>query len=134
MANDRNGPERDRGTQLILTELRDLRVEMRADRRTAAEDRRRSDERFEALLRDFREDSTRRDAAMTAAMTAMQTEMRKTFKDLRNDIRTVGLAIVRTLNRHTRILEHHGRLLERIDRNLGGRRNGPSRPDNGRRG
>jgi len=48
VANDRNGPERDRGTQLILTELRDLRVEMRADRRTAAEDRRRSDERFEA--------------------------------------------------------------------------------------
>ena len=52
------------------------------------------------------------------------------------DIRTVGLAIVRTLNRHTRLLEHirdhHGRLLERIDRKLGPRGNGRPGQGNGR--
>ena len=42
---------------------------------------------------------------------------------------TVGLAIVKTLNRHTRILEHHGQILERIDRKLDPRWNG--RPGRG---
>jgi len=106
------------------------------DRRKAVEDRRRSDERFEhvvresddrfeRMMREFREDSLRRDAAT-----------QKAFKDLRTDIRTVGLAIVRTLNRHTRLLEHirdhHGRLLERIDRKLGPRGNGRPGQGNGR--
>ena len=40
------------------------------------------------------------------------------------DLRSVGLAIVKTLNRHTRLLESHTRLLQGIDRKLGGRRNG----------
>jgi len=39
---------------------------------------------------------------------------------------------VKTLNRHTRILEHHSGLLDRIDRKLGARGNGA--PGNGRRG
>jgi len=106
------GPNLDPGAKLVLEELRDLRVEMRADRRRSDEERRRadekrreerrrvdqelgrerreSDERFQQLLRDFREDSARR-AAVT----------QKAFKD----IRTVGLSIVKTLNHHTRILE-----------------------------
>jgi hypothetical protein len=80
---------------VILEELRDLRLEMRADRRQAeadrqqaAEERRRSDERFGQLMRGFHQ----------------------AFRD----IRTVGLSIVKTLNQHTRILE-------RIDGKLGAR-------------
>ncbi len=117
---------------MILEELRDLRLEMRADRREAAEGRRRSDEawrqewraerrrsddRFEQLVRTFREDSARREAAT-----------QKAFKQ----IHTVGLAIVKTLNRHTRILEHHTRILERVDRKLGARNNGRPGPNGGR--
>jgi hypothetical protein len=116
----------DSGTRRILEEIRELRREMRddrrrsdarweadrrqaeADRRHAEAERRRSDERFEALLHEFRQDSARRVAAAQRA-----------FKD----IHAVGFSIVKTLNRHTR-------LLERIDRKLGGRNNG--RPDNGR--
>jgi hypothetical protein len=108
----------------VLEELRDLRREMRddrrraeadrrqaeADRRQAEMDRRRSDERFEHLLRNFRQDSARREAAT-----------QKAFKD----VRTVGLAIVKTLNRHTSILE-------RIDRKLGVRGNGGLGRANGR--
>jgi hypothetical protein len=154
----------DPGTRLILGELRDLRLEMRADRRQTTEERRRSDaerrqadaerrqadqerrradeewrqgrlqadeerrqerlrseaerrqeklqsdERFEQLMRDFRQDSARREAAT-----------QKAFKD----IRTVGLSIVKTLNQHTRILE-------RIDRKLGARGNGRPGQANGR--
>jgi hypothetical protein len=106
----------DPGTRLILGELRDLRLEMRADRRRSDEERKRSDEerrradeRFERLMRDFQQDSGRREAATQRA-----------FKD----IRTVGLSIVKTLN-------HHTRLLERIDRKLGARGNGRPGPDNG---
>lgn len=131
------GRNQDPGTKLILTELRDMRLEMRADRRQANEDRRqanedrrradeerhradeawrqerrqadetwrqeklqaeearrrdtaKSDERFERAMREFREDSSRREAAT-----------QKAFKE----IRTVGLAIVKTLNLHTRILQ-----------------------------
>jgi hypothetical protein len=101
------------------------------------EERRRSDERFAAVMREFREDSLRRDTAR-----------QKAWRDLRTEVRSVGLAIVRSLNRNSRILEHirdhhgrtlehirdhHGQLLERIDRNLGARRNGPPRGENGRR-
>ena len=98
------GRNLDPGIKLVLEELRDLRLEMRADRRRADEERRESDERFRQLLRDFRDDSARREAATQRA-----------FKD----IRTVGLSIVKTLNHHTRILE-------RIDHKLGAR--GPWRP------
>jgi hypothetical protein len=76
---------------------------------TWREDRERSDARFEGMMREFRQDSIRREAATQRA-----------FKD----IRTVGLAIVKTLNHHTRILE-------RIERKLGGRGNGRPGQDNG---
>jgi hypothetical protein len=114
-----DGQNHDPGIRLVLEELRDLRLEMRTDR----EDRRRfdeewrlerrqadeqwrqeklqSDERFQQLMRqlmrDFREDSARREATT-----------QKAFKD----IRAVGLSIVKTLNHHTPILE-------RIERKLG---------------
>ena len=115
---------------MILEELRDLRRETRADRRQAGEDRRRadeerrqerlrSDERFEQIMRDFREDSARREAVT-----------QKAFKE----IRVVGLSIVKTLNRHTRILEHNTRILERMDRKLGARDDGRPGPGNGGRG
>jgi hypothetical protein len=94
-----------------------------ADRRQADLDRRRSDERFEQVIAGFRRDSLRRDAAMQKALEATQTAFR--------DIRSVGLSIVKTLNRHTRYLEHHGRILERIDRKLGSWGNGPGQA-NGR--
>ena len=106
----------DPGTRVILAELRDLRLDMKADRRHADEERRRSDEerrrsdeRFERIMRDFQQDSVRREAATQKAL---------------KDIRTVGLSIVKTLNRHTRILE-------RIDRKLGVRGNGRRGRDNG---
>ena len=98
------GRSLDPGIKLVLEELRDLRLELRADRRRGDEERRESDARFRQLLRDFRDDSARRETATQRA-----------FKD----IRTVGLSIVKTLNHHTRILE-------RIDHKLGAR--GPWRP------
>jgi predicted HD phosphohydrolase len=70
-----------------------------------------SDERFQQVMRDFRQDSARREAAT-----------QKAFKD----IRMVGLSIVRTLNHHTRILQ-------RIERTLGARGHGRPGQDNGRR-
>jgi hypothetical protein len=132
MASAQNGPVPDPGSRRILEELRDIRVEMREmrvemreDRQRSDVERRRSDERFERMMREFREDSARREAAT-----------QKALKELRTNLRTVGLAIVKTLNRQTRILEHisghHGRLLERIDRKLGARNNGRPGRDNGR--
>jgi hypothetical protein len=53
-------------------------------------------------MRDFQQDSARREAVT-----------QKAFKD----IRTIGLSIVKTLNHHTRILE-------RIERKLSARGNG----------
>ena len=122
MASRRNGPIPDPTSRRILEEMREMRVEMREMRGEmremrieAREDRRRSDQRFEQVIREFREDAARRDAVMA-----------KTLRD----IGKVGVAIVRTLNHHTRLLEHisthHGRLLERIDRKLGARDNGRS--------
>ena len=149
------------GIDLVLAELRDLRLEMRADRQRADEDRqradqdrqradeawreerrqaaeerkradeawwqewreekRRSDERFTGLMSEMklefrvaREEAARRDAAMQKAVTGA-------FKQ----VHTVGLAIVRTLNRHTQILE-------RIDRKLAVPGNGRRGRDNGR--
>jgi hypothetical protein len=132
----------DPGTRLILEELRDLRLEMRADRRRADEERqedrqradegrrrydeerRRSDERFERMMQDFEQRSARREVATQRA-----------FKD----IRTVGLSIVKTLNHHTSMrarqmymLERQAQILERIDRKLGVRGNGrPGHEDGG---
>ena len=132
VANGQDERNFDPGIKLVLTELRDLRIEMRADRQQANAERRqadaerreadeerrqerlRSDARFEQMMREFRRDSARH-AALT----------QKAF----NNIHTVGLAIVKTLNRHTRILEHHGHVLERIDRKLDPRWNG--RPGRG---
>lgn len=115
-----DGHETDPGIRLILEEIRDLRLEMRADRQHADEERRRadeerrladedrrraneewrqerqqSDERFQQLVHEFREDSARREAVTQKAF---------------NDLRAVGLSIVKTLNHHTRILQ-------RIERN-----------------
>ena len=147
----------DSGTKLVLGELRDLRVEMRADRLRSDDERRHADEqrrladeawqqerrRFDEQLRqdraaaderlrrerlefqqflqemrhefqDFRADSIRREAVM-----------HKAFTDSFKQVHTVGLAIVKTLNRHTQILE-------RIDRRLGGPGNGRRGRDNGR--
>ena len=142
MASDHDRPPFDPGIKLVLEELRNLRLEMRADRQQANADRReaneerrqaneerrkadaerrqerlRSDARFEEMMREFRQDSARREAATQSA-----------FKN----IHTVGLAIVKTLNRHTRILEHHGRILERIDRKLDPRWNGRGGRGDGR--
>jgi hypothetical protein len=124
VAHEQDGRSFDPGTRLIMGELRDLRLEMRADRRQAAAERRRSDERFEQLIREFKQDSARREAAT-----------QKAFKE----IRVVGLSIVKTLNRHTRILEHNTqilghntRILERMDRKLGVRGNGRPGQENGR--
>jgi hypothetical protein len=124
VAHEQDGRSFDPGTRLIMGELRDLRLEMRADRRETAAERRRSDERFEQLIREFKQDSARRDATT-----------QKAFKE----IRLVGLSIVKTLNRQTRILEHNTRILEhntgilgRMDRKLGVRGNGRPRQDDGR--
>lgn len=95
----------DPGIRLVLEELRDLRLEMRADRRSAEEDRRRAD--------DERRQSDQRFAGIMQAF-------RQGFRDMR----TVGLSIVKTLN-------HHSRILERIDRKLGARGNGRPGQDNG---
>jgi hypothetical protein len=46
------------------------------------------------------------------------------FRQGFRDMRTVGLSIVKTLN-------HHSRILERIDRKLGARGNGRPGQDNG---
>jgi hypothetical protein len=147
MAQDANSRPRDPGIGMILAEIRDLRREARedrrraeasaetdrrqaeADRRQAAADRRRSDQRFEVVLLEFRQDAARRETATQKGLEAMQAAFR--------DLRTVGLSIVKTLNRHTKllerhtgILERHTGLLERIDRKLGAR--GDGRPENGR--
>ena len=144
----KNSGERnlDPGIKLVLGELRDLRVEMRADRQRSDEDRRQADEawqqelhRFDEQLRqdraaaderlrqeriefnqflqemrdefrEFRADSIRREAVM-----------HKAFTDSFTQVHTVGLAVVKTLNRHTQILE-------RIDRRLGGPGNGAPGP------
>jgi hypothetical protein len=100
----------DPGIRLVLEELRALRIEARddrrraeasaeADRRRAEADRQRSDERFEQAL--------------------------ATTREAWADVRAVGLAIVKTLNRHSRILQS-------IDRKLGARGNGRSAEDGGR--
>ena len=134
------GHNLDRGTQVVLGELRDLRVEMRADRRQAIEDRRQADEAWrqerlraearwgrerqqsEALTRQVLQRSDERFQQALREFreeSIRQTaETRKMFKD----IRVVGLSIVKTLNLHTQ-------LLRGIDRKLGAL--GPWRPSSG---
>jgi hypothetical protein len=102
----------DPGIRLVLEELRDLRLEMRADRRSAEEDRR-SAEEDRRRADDERRQSDQRFAGIMQAF-------RQGFRDMR----TVGLSIVKTLN-------HHSRILERIDRKLGARGNGRPGQDNG---
>ena len=131
VAHRENGKNLDPGIRPVLEQIRDLRVEMRDDRRQAVEDRRRSDARFDRVLAQVREDSVRREAATQKILVRSEQTVKR--------IHSVGLSIVKTLNRHTRLLEHqthvlerHGRVLERIDRKLGVRDNGGSRPSNGR--
>jgi len=145
----------DPGIRLVLEELRDLRLEMRADRQRADEERRQdrqlsdlrfeksmrqSDQRFERAMLESREwfdeavraSDGRLDKAMRAsderldkAMRASDERFDKAMRDTQRafrDVRTVGLSIVKTLNRHTRILE-------RIERRLGAP--GPWRPGQG---
>jgi len=102
----------DPGIRLVLEELRDLRIEMRADRQRADEERRKADDerRQERLRSDQRFEKVMRDT-------------QRAFKD----VRSVGLSIVKTLNRHTRILE-------RIERRLGGSGRWHPGPGNGRGG
>ena len=128
----------DPGIKLVLEELRDLRVEMRADRRRSDEERRQTDEEWrradEAWRQEWREERTRSDERFGQLMSEMKLEfrelreesarrdaaMQKAFTGAFKQVHTVGLAIVKTLNRHTQILE-------RIDRRL-------AAPGNGRRG
>ena len=121
MAGPGNGQRRDAenlgaGIRLILEELRDLRVEMRADRRRSDDERRRADEdrkRAEAEWRRERQVSDRRLERVIRASTQRDAATRR-----------IGLVIARTLDQHTRILE-------RIDRKLGAWGNGPPRSGNG---
>jgi len=155
----------DPGTRVILGELRDLRVEMRADRRQAEEERQRADAAWREERRQAEEERQRADAAWQEerrraeearqradaawqeerrwaeearqrADAAWQEERRQAEERFRQimqvmqgtfaDIRTVGTSIVKTLN-------HHTRLLERIDRKLGAWGNG-GRPGQGNGG
>ena len=123
----------DPGIRLILAEIRDLRVEMRADRRLADEERRQAD----AERRRADEERRKADAAWQQERRKADEERRKADDAWRlerrqandrfervlrevmretqrafKDVRAVGLSIVKTLNHHTRILE-------RIERKLG---------------
>ena len=146
VASDRDGQNLGAGIRSILEELRDLRLEMRSDRQHADEDRKRADEdrkradedrkradedrkradedrkRAEAEWRRERLAADRRLEKLIGASARREVATQRAFKD----IRTVGLVIARTLDRHTRILE-------RIDNKLGARRNGPPRSGNGGR-
>jgi hypothetical protein len=111
-----NGQSRlngDPALRRIFEEIRDLRREMRDDRREAAADR----HHWEAEVRRWEVDRKRRDARFERRLLHAEARTQKMFQDLRRDIRSVGLAIVKTLNVHTR-------LLVGIDRKLGARRNG----------
>ena len=132
----------DPGIKLVLGELRNLRVEMGADRQRADEERRRADAQWrqrdaewrrrdqEWRQRDqeWRQESRRRDEEWRRETRGFHEEMVRrdaAFVKAFREIRTVGLAIVKTLNRHTKILE-------RIDRRLAGPGNNGRRGRNGR--
>ena len=99
----------DPGIRLVLEELRDLRVEMRADRQRADEERRRADENRREERRKADEDRRQERLQSDERFERIMRETRRAFKD----VRSVGLSIVKTLNHHTRILE-------RIEKRLGG--------------
>src|SRR5437016_9072099 len=90
---------------------------MREDRRRSDDARQRSDERFERMMTEFREDSARREAETRKALKDFGGEL----KDLRRDMRGVGFVMVKSLNRNTRILGHikghHGRRLDDTHQN-----------------
>ena len=106
MTDGTNGGPVDPGTRLVLREIRDLRRDLLEDRRRADEDRRRSDEDRRRSDKDRRRSDDR-------------------FEKLFGKMHSLGTAIVKALVAQSRILKHHGTILERIDRNLGARRNGP---------
>jgi hypothetical protein len=142
----------DPGIRLVLEELRDLRLEMRADRQRADQERQRADQerqradeerrqdrrlselRFEKAMRESDQRFERAmlesrewfDEAMHESRERFDKAMRETQRVFR-DVRTVGLSIVKTLNRHTRILE-------RIERRLGEPGRWRPGPGNGRGG
>src|SRR5882724_4441786 len=94
----------DPGIRSVLEELRDLRGEMRADRQRGETERRRPDEeRRRADEEGRRADEERRHERLQsdARSERMMRDTQRAFKD----VRSVGLSIVKTLNRHTRILE-----------------------------
>jgi len=108
----------------IFEEIRDLRRELRDDRREANATAEANWRRWEAERRRWEADRKRRDATFERRLLHAEARTQKMFQDLRRDIRSVGLAIVKTLNVHTR-------LLVGIDRKLVARRNG-GLPNNGR--
>lgn len=133
--NGQSVPNGDPALRRIFEEIRDLRRETRddrreanasaeADRRQAEADRRRAAAAAEANWRRWEADRKRNDARFRQELLRAETRTQKMFQELRRDIRSVGLAIVKTLNQHTR-------LLVGIDRKLGARRNG-GLPRNGR--
>ena len=108
----------------IFEEIRDLRREMRDDRREANATAEVNWRRWETERRRWEADRKRRDARFERRLLHAEVKTQRMFLELRRDIRSVGLAIVKTLN-------HHTRLLVGIDRKLGARRNG-GLPHNGR--
>lgn len=109
----------DPGIRLVLEELRDLRVEMRADRQRADEERRKAEQERRRADEEHRQERLRSDERFEKVMR----ETQRAFKD----VRSVGLSIVKTLNHHTRILE-------RIERRLGSSGRWHPGPGNGRGG
>jgi hypothetical protein len=100
----------------IFEGIRDLRREMRDERREA-------NATAEANWRRWEADGKPRDAKFERRLLHAEAKTQRMFLELRRDIQAVGRAIVKTLNVHTR-------LLVGIDRKLGARRNG-GLPNNG---
>ena len=116
------------GIRLILQELRDLKIEAREDRRradaAADADRRRAEASAEAARQQAEADRRRADADRQRSDERFEQALAAT-REAWADVRAVGQAIVKTLNRHSRILQS-------IDRKLGSRGNGRSPEDGGR--
>jgi hypothetical protein len=106
----------DSGIRLVLEELRDLRVEMRADRERADADRRRADADRRRADEDHRRERRQADERFEKVMRETQRAWR--------GLRSVGLSIVKTLNHHTRILVRIERRLAAPGRWRSGQGNG----------
>jgi hypothetical protein len=119
-----NGDNPDPGIRLVLEEIRDLRLEMRTDRQQDWEERRQTETERRRADEEWRQERRQSDERFAHREAATQTVL--------ENIHTVGLAIVRNLTRQTRVLEQHGRILERIDRKLDPRWNGRRGRGNGR--